>query len=104
MSNKQLKPCPFCGGELKIVDNRYDQSICIITVGCDKCRCMVTMFNLTEERTVRELNKRFRENKLVDVMEEVKQFMTDGINHEYINVHTHPEIKDILGKVVDILG
>jgi hypothetical protein len=53
---------------------------------------------------VQELNKRFRENKLVDVMEEVKQFMTDGINHEYINVHTHPEIKDILGKVVDILG
>jgi len=81
MSNKQLKPCPFCGGKLEILDNRYDQSVCIITVGCDKCRCMVTMFNLSEEITMRELNKRFREDKLVDIMKEVKQFITNGIDY-----------------------
>jgi len=39
MNNKQLKSCPFCGGKFEVVDVRHDESIHIMTVGCDKCRC-----------------------------------------------------------------
>ena len=38
MSDIELKPCPFCGGEAQLVRDR----IGLWRVGCKKCNCMTT--------------------------------------------------------------
>lgn len=47
MEPKNLKPCPFCGGEAsyKIPDpqNGYD----VGWIGCKKCRCFMNFYNNT---------------------------------------------------------
>lgn len=50
----KLKPCPFCGGEAKIVANCYNQHyIC-----CKKCKCAFWADYTRKEDAVNGWNRR----------------------------------------------
>lgn len=61
-SEEQLKPCPFCGGEAKVLyidDLRFHH----VVVGCSKCWCEVkkTLGNYEKydiEKTIKKWNTR----------------------------------------------
>lgn len=42
MSNKRLKPCPFCGGEAEIIINKTRQGQ-TSNIRCSKCTCKKTL-------------------------------------------------------------
>lgn len=55
---KELKPCPFCGGEAEF--ETYGGTACAVT--CRKCRCGTPTMSLADgERAVEECNRRSAE-------------------------------------------
>ena len=58
MTDKKLNPCPFCGGEAKIV--RF-YGHCYQTVGCRKCDVQINRD--TKKQAIAAWNKRVTEAK-----------------------------------------
>lgn len=60
MSENNLKPCPFCGGEAKLHKEKLDifgvMRDCY-SVYCTKCCCQ-TQYSGSENEAVRDWNKR----------------------------------------------
>ena len=44
MKNKELLPCPFCGGEAEMVSTNYGRFI-----RCEMCKAMVKAYDTNEE-------------------------------------------------------
>lgn len=58
---EKLKPCPFCGGEVRII-NAEDLTLngkCLI-VHCDRCKSETCFWRncLSEEQTTKKWNRR----------------------------------------------
>ena len=51
-----LKPCPFCGGEATIYEDRHENITYGYTVACDNC--CATVFADTEKEAIEAWNKR----------------------------------------------
>lgn len=52
MDEIKLKPCPFCGGEAKIiVSGGCDGEDCLVWVCCDECGAESALLDSTEEAT-----------------------------------------------------
>lgn len=75
MSNKELKPCPFCGGEAK-----YDNSDGYDYIICDECGAR--NFGFSKEQAYDEWNKRVQ---CVDDEEIKPEISLDGIHPDLIN-------------------
>lgn len=50
MENRELKPCPFCGGNVKIYQNYMYQ----YNLQCEKCHCVVWTENCRSIVAVKE--------------------------------------------------
>lgn len=61
MSEKELKPCPFCGGEAKIYKTKTtsltDTLIPCYFVFCKQCCCQ-TQYSKTENEAISKWNRR----------------------------------------------
>lgn len=58
--SKDLKPCPFCGGKVKLhID--YIEGMCIRSIECQKCYAFVGMYGDTTEAVVEAWNRRVKE-------------------------------------------
>lgn len=70
-SDKRLLPCPFCGGEAKIISflHRY-------MIGCTKCGGAVMQFN-TKEEVITAWNTRTPMERIVDKLKQ----LTDNYYH-----------------------
>jgi hypothetical protein len=87
MSEIELKPCPFCGGEaetyecetsndiydidtLGYVDTEYYM---VYGVGCCNCGCVIAEMK-TEEKAIEAWNTRKPMERIVEQLEELKKF------------------------------
>ena len=59
--SKELKPCPFCGGEVTI---RYSFCDGSTAIQCDTCRAWWTPAEkLSEKKLIKEWNRRANDEK-----------------------------------------
>lgn len=83
MSDIELKPCPFCGGEAQLVRDR----IGLWRVGCKKCNCMTTYqfdFGEGEEASQKKAVNVWNTRK---PMERVVEFPTEPIKVADLLIH-----------------
>ena len=62
--SKELKPCPFCGGEAEIIDYPLKSDDELFAVICTNNNCLVhpeTPYYLGKERACRAWNRRVKE-------------------------------------------
>ena len=57
----ELKPCPFCGGEVNLYSARDPKKATMIACIDRDCFAMVSMCTHDEEETIRRWNKRVGE-------------------------------------------
>lgn len=65
--SKELKPCPFCGGEAKIIENNHYTDI--HSVMCKNCFSETDRYH-TQEEAMAQWNKRKPIKKIVEELEE----------------------------------
>lgn len=65
----KLKPCPFCGGEAELWDNKLTHRL--YGVICKKCDCMTPCFE-SEVEAIEAWNRRKPIDKIVEQLEESK--------------------------------
>lgn len=56
--NKELKPCPFCGGKAEIIIFSFEYGT--VTIGCTNEKCDITMGKafFTDEEAIQHWNRR----------------------------------------------
>ena len=60
MNNEKLKPCPFCGGEAKVLGTKYEGGDYYIV--CERCRVRVGSYSNPVE-AIEAWNKRANSEK-----------------------------------------
>lgn len=73
--NKELKPCPFCGGETKLIS---DLSEMLNYVLCMDCYCRTQVFT-TKARAIKAWNTRKPIDEIVAQLEIEKRFIRTQI-------------------------
>ena len=77
----QLKPCPFCGGEAELWDNKMEYRL--YGVLCKECDCM-TPYAVTGEEAVEVWNRREPIDKIVEQLGNAKDEFSGGtLQEEY---------------------
>lgn len=58
--NEKLNPCPFCGGEVKIIAEKVDARTVVYTFVCENC-CSGTYFDYADrEEAIESWNRRVK--------------------------------------------
>lgn len=74
MSDTELKPCPFCGGEVKLDEDEFDMFF------CDACGAGITFAkelqdggadNCDKEESIEKWNTRKPMERIVELLEEL---------------------------------
>ena len=92
MSNKELKPCPFCGGEAKI----YEASEEDFRVGCIRCHTWSDYY-FTEDEAIKAWNRRnYPEKQDSSIGEKIIDAIIENKLFSVINPRTNKEIKETL--------
>ena len=87
----ELKPCPFCGGEAELWDNKLEYSF--YSVICKECDCM-TPYSVTRGEAVEVWNRREPIDKIVEQLEE-KSFISSSHAFEFsMSKYAEPKIVD----------
>lgn len=60
--SKELKPCPFCGGDAEIVKEGHREYKPTYFVGCKIC-CIKTYSYIELDRAIDRWNRRVKENE-----------------------------------------
>ena len=58
MNNVVLKPCPFCGGEAKIMKHLFNNQSTSYGVKCKRCLAETFQFFKSREKAVEAWNRR----------------------------------------------
>lgn len=111
MSDIELKPCPFCGGEAQLIRDR----IGLWRVGCKKCKCMTTyQFDFGEGEEVSQKkaanvwNTRKPMERIVGQLEERKQIRKNAIKYEKTHGTVAEEFQqrkavEVIDKAIEIV-
>lgn len=60
---EKLKPCPFCGGEARIITHRFYELSNTYGVTCKKCGSETMQFYCAEEDAVNAWNRREKDER-----------------------------------------
>jgi len=104
--NKELKACPFCGGEpqLKVIGNDYTKKRSVL-IRCPKCRIQVTNSALRNSMewlidiSIKEWNTRTSppHSEAVKLLTRVKEWR--GLDGDGISDPLRREINEFLGVI-----
>lgn len=86
----ELRKCPFCGGEVKIVPEQIDARTVAYNFVCDEC-CSSTYFDYADrEESIEQWNNRATESEIRH------QAITDFVEHITLPLTTEEDIARIL--------
>lgn len=72
--SKELKPCPFCGGEVRMDDEQITATITVDYFICEKCGATVHFeYADSTAETIEAWNTRKPIDKVVEQLEELQQ-------------------------------
>ena len=63
MSDTELKPCPFCGGKAKFIQNKDCDKQVIGHMRCINCGISQNQHNFTESLAIHEWNRRVNQHE-----------------------------------------
>jgi len=79
----ELKPCPFCGGEMLYLYNRFTLSGDLWDVGCETCRCRI--WGLESEAKAKEAWNLRVDDELNELLQKIQQLERDNEHLELQN-------------------
>lgn len=71
--NKELKPCPFCGGEAELVE----LGIKVWSPRCTQCECKLNQVYRSKQKAVEAWNIRKPMDEIVDKLEKAAKIYRD---------------------------
>jgi hypothetical protein len=80
--NNELKPCPFCGGEARLIGHSP------YSITCCKCRATTVICD-TPEKAINEWNRRVQPTFTPDELDAIRRMFRD----RYPRAHELPEIE-----------